>query len=215
MVPMSDADLLVELRRLGFTEGGIVEVILVTRGADGALNAAPMGVKLSGGTLEIRPYRTSQTYRNLRLGGVAAVNVTHDPLLFLSTAFKEEARGQPRVCGDMSLVEADSCIHVRVVAEGSVSDDQASFTAEPIRIVNKREQPLVFSRGRAEAIEAVIHATRVKVFQAQGRLGDVRALTERITGCAETVRRVSPEDSPEGRAITELYRIMRSWGVQA
>jgi hypothetical protein len=36
---------------------------------------------------------------------------------------------------------------------------------------------------------------------------------ERIARCEETVRRVSPEDSSEGRTIAELNRIMADWGI--
>jgi hypothetical protein len=213
LVSMKDADMLFTLRRMGFTANGVVEVILVTRGADGKLNAAPMGARLVEGLLEVRPYKANQTYRNLGRGGEAALNVTHDPLLFLAAAFKGEAVDVPKVCADMSLQEADSCIYVAVQDEARFSDAQASFKAEPIKIVIEREYPIVFSRGRAEAIEAVIHATRVKVFQEQRMVREVRELTEMIARCAETVRRVSPVDSPEGRAMVELYRIMADWGV--
>lgn len=214
MVSMKDADLPGMLQRSGFTRDGVVEIILVTRGADGAPNAAPMGVRLTGDLLEIRPFKSSETYRNLRLGGEAVINVTHDPALFLATAFKEEVRGQPQICADMSLLEADMCVYVEVQGEAGHSDLQASFKVKPIKTVIKREQPIVFSRGRAEAIEAVIHATRVKVYHMQGMAGEVRALTGRIAACAETVRRMSPEGSPEVSAVDELNKMMKNWGVQ-
>lgn len=213
MVSMKEAELLSMLQKSGFTRDGIVEVILVTRGADGSVNAAPMGVRLTGDLLEIRPYKTSETYRNLKHGGEAVINVTHDPRLFLATAFKNEVTGQPQLCVDMSLQEADSCIYVDVQGEAGYTDAQAMFKAKPIKTVIKREHPIVFSRGRAEAIEAVIHATRVKVFQMQGRTGDVQALTRKIAECAETVGRVSPENSPESRVMLELRQMMKNWGV--
>lgn len=213
MVSMKDAVPQDVLQRSGFTRDGIVEVILVTCGADGSVNAAPMGVKLTGDLLEIRPYKTSETYRNLKLGGEAVINVTHDPYLFLATAFKDEVPGQPQMCANMSLQEADSCIYVEVQGEADFSDAQALFKAKPIKTVIKREHPIVFSRGRAEAIEAVIHATRVKAFQLQGRTDEVQTLTGKIAACAETVGRVSPENSPESRVINELRQMMKNWGV--
>ena len=212
---MKEKGLMLKLHNLGFTLNGIVEVILVTRGADGSMNAAPMGVMLVEDFLELRPYKSSQTYMNLRLGGEAAINICNDPYFFLATAFKEEVPHQPQVCSDMSLLDADSCIYVNVQGETSLSETQAVFKAKPIKLIIKRKHTIVFSRGRAEAIEAVIHTTRVKALQQQRKISEVRTLTEKIAQCAEIVWRVSPEGSSENRTISELYRIMADWGVQA
>ena len=211
---MSTVDESGTLEELGFTRGGVVEIILVTLNRDGSVNAAPMGVRLAGGLFELRPFKTSATYGNLRRGGHATVNTTQDPRLFLATAFKEEVEGQPSVDEDMALSGSDSTIHVEVQGEKRTQGDQGLFTAKPVKVSVRRQHPTVFSRGRAGAIEAVIHATRVKAFIGSGKDAEVEELLKRIDGCAGTVRRVSPVGSPECTVVDRLYEMMSGWGVQ-
>jgi len=208
-------DLVGTLGKLGFTQGGIVETILVTVNWDGSFNAAPMGVRLVGQRIELRPYRTSTTYANLRRGGAAAINTTYDPLLFLATAFKDEVEDQPHVEPDMRLRGADSTIMVEVQREEATQCERSLFIATPVKITVGKAYHFVLSRGRAQAVEAVIHATRVKAFSEQGRTEEAAALIRRIEECAATVRRVSPPGSPECEAVDKLDEMMRSWRVQA
>jgi hypothetical protein len=215
LAPADATKLIGTLEKLGFTQGSTVETILVTVNLDGSLNAAPMGVRLKGKLLELRPYRTSATYANLRRGGTATINTTHDPMLFLATAFKDEVEDQPRVEPDMRLNGADSTIMVEVQREEAVQCERSLFIATPVKITVGRSYPSVLSRGRAQAVEAVIHATRVKAFSEQGRTEEAAALIRRIEECASTVRRISPSGSPEYAAVDKLNDIMRSWRVQA
>lgn len=211
---MSTVDESGTLENLGFTRGGIVETILVTLNRDGSMNAAPMGVRLAGDLFELKPFKTSTTYGNLRRGGHATVNTTQDPRLFLATAFKEEVEDQPSVDEGMALSGSDSTIHVEVQGEKRTQGDQGLFAAKPVKVSVRRQHPTVFSRGRAGAIEAVIHATRVKAFMGSGKDAEVEELVKWIDGCAATVRRVSPVGSPECTVVDALYEMMKSWGVQ-
>ena len=200
-----------ELKRSGFTEGGIVEIVLVTRNDDGLLNATPMGVKLIDGYFELKSYRGNKTFENMKRGGWATVNVTHDPTLFLETSFKDEIRNQPIIQPDLTLSAADSSIKVELSKEITQSEDWSIFHALPLEIVKKRRHPIVFSRGRSAAIEAIIHATRVKAFRGQGKESVVEDLTRKIDMCREVVHRVSPVDSPERLVMDELGILIRKW----
>jgi hypothetical protein len=63
---MKEKSIEIKLDELGFRTGSISEVILTTMNPDGTPNAAPMGALRTGpGALEIRPFKTSSTYRNL------------------------------------------------------------------------------------------------------------------------------------------------------
>src|SRR5690348_6586702 len=57
---------------------------------EGILNIAPMGPKLDDGLslerFELRPYRTSTTYRNLKARGEGVFHVTDDVLLLAQAA---------------------------------------------------------------------------------------------------------------------------------
>ena len=71
--------------------------------------------------------------------------------------------------------------------------------------------PSSFSRGRAEAIEAIIHATRIEVFSKEGRLEDVERLIKRFAECKDVVERVSAPDSVETRVVGELEKMITVW----
>jgi hypothetical protein len=209
------SDLIGTLAKMGFTQGAVVETILVTVNSDGSFNAAPMGVRLMGRHLGLSPYRTSATYANLMRGGRASINTTLDPLLFLATAFKDEIEDQPHVEPDMRLMGADSTIIVEVKQESSTLGERGLFTATPVKITVGEAYPTVFSRGRNQAVEAVIHATRVKAFSEQGRRGEAEALIRKIDECTATVRRVSPQGSPEHAVVDKLEDMIPSWRVTA
>jgi hypothetical protein len=212
---MGGAGLAETLDSLGFREGCIAEVVLVTVNPDGSTNAAPMGAKRVGGTVfEVRPFKTSATYRNLLNDPRSTMNVTCDPMVFLATAFKEEVPTQPAMDG-LSLRDCDACITLERTGGVEASADRYLFRNDAKEVVVHATHPRVFSRGVAEAVEAVIHATRVKAFRMQGRHGEAGALEEKIGECMGVVRRVSAGGSPEAEAVDRLERMLERWRSEA
>lgn len=200
-----------ELRRSGFTDGGIVEIVLVTRNREGSPNAAPMGIKLVDGYFELKPYKGSKTHENIKRGGLATVNVTHDPTIFLATSFKEEIRNQPLITTDLTLSASDISINIELKEEITSTAEYSIYYALPTKIVSKKGYPIVYSRGRSAAIEAIIHTTRVKVFIDQGRDSLVGDLTKKIEKCREIVEHVSPAGSPECFVMEKLFVLLEKW----
>ena len=133
-------------------------------------------------------------------------------MLFLGTAFKDEMAYVPEV-NNWALRGCDATMLLSKLDEFDISSLQAVFKLKPIRIEITKESPTVFSRGRAMAIETVIHATRVKVFQAEENYGAVDELLNRIDSCIDVITRVSASDSPEVQVVEKLGELMRSWGV--
>lgn len=206
-----DAGFAETLDILGFREGCIAEVILVTVNPDGSPNAAPMGAKRAGGTVfEVMPFKTSATYRNLLREPASTMNVTSDPTVFLATAFKEEAPTLPTMDG-LCLRGCDACVTLERVQDMEFSADRHLFRNKVKDVAVYASHPRVFSRGVAEAVEAVIHATRVKAFRMQGRHGDAGALEEKVAECIGVVRRVSAGGSPEAEAVDRLERMLDGW----
>lgn len=203
------------LDELGFSRGCIVETIVTTRNPDGSPRAAPMGVtRKETDLLEIKPFKTSVTYRNLLKNTYACVNLTEDPALFLVTAFKhEDLQGfeQPHIEEDLSLSQADASIFVEVLSGGDLSENRGCFVCRARSVEVRRPFPRVFSRGRAEAIEAVIHATRVEAHLHMGRREEAEKLIKRLDECKGVVERVSPPDSAEVRVIRTLETLIRGW----
>jgi hypothetical protein len=205
----------VKLDELGFRTGSISEVILTTMNPDGTPNAAPMGALRTGpGTLEIRPFKTSNTYRNLLGHKRACVNITTDPGLFLETAFKGERfegfRGAS-FKNDMRLEASDAHVIVEVVGGREVSDDRACFTCKVSSVELCKPIPRAFSRGVTAAIEAIVHATRIEVFTREAKQAEVERLISRFFECKDIVDRVSAPDSTETRVIRELERLIACW----
>jgi len=203
------------LDSLGFREGCIAEVVLVTVNPDGSPNAAPMGAKRVGGDVfEVKPYKSSATYRNLLNDPRSTINVTSDPMVFLATAFKDEVPTQPAMDG-LCLKGCDACIALERTEGVEFSADRYLFKNKAKEVSVYASHPRVFSRGVAEAVEAVIHATRVKAFRMQGRHGEAHTLEEKTRECIGVVRRVSAGGSPEAETADRLERLLERWRSDA
>jgi hypothetical protein len=203
------------LDELGFVTGSINEVILTTMNPDGTPNAAPMGALRAGpDALEIRPFKTSKTYRNLLGHSRACVNITADPGLFLVTAFKEECFEGFRGASferDMRLEDSDAYLFIEAVESYELSEDRAGFTCKVVSVEVCDTMPRAFSRGAAAAIEAVVHATRIEVFTREAEQVEVERLIRRFFECKDVIERVSAPDSKEARVMRELERLIACW----
>ena len=203
------------LEEMGFQMGGISETILTTVNPDGSYNAAPMGVhRISHEVLELRPFKSSSTYKNLLNNPKACINVTDNPGLFFVTAFKGktvEGLLEPAIDKDMSLISTFAHIFVDASKSNDISEIRACFTCRVKDIKAPAMMPRSFNRGRAEAIEAIIHATRIEVFSKEGGLEDVEKLIKRFTECKDVVDRVSAPESVETRVIGELEKMIAIW----
>lgn len=212
---MKGAGIWGRLDELGFEESCISEAILSTKNPDGTPNASPIGVlRVGSEALEVRPFKTSTTYGNLLRDPRACVNVTSDPVLFLVTAFKRERfEGFPGASFERGfrLASSDAQVLVEALGYRDISDLRCAFTFNPVSVDVCRPLPRVFSRGSAEAIEAIIHATRIEVFTREDGGDDVERLIKRFHACKDVVERVSAPDSKEARVIRELERLIHRW----
>jgi len=203
------------LDALGFDRNSIMETIVTTWGSDGSPSAAPMGVRRTDDDLlEIKPFKSSGTYRNLLECQEACVNITASPGLFLATAFKDESLegfNEPRIGGDLALDSSDACVFVEVSRCVDDSDDRGCFTGRVRSVMVHRPFPRVFSRGRAEAIEAIIHATRIKAFLEERYRGEVERLKKSFEECKSIVEKVSSPTSEEARVVVTLERLIDRW----
>ncbi len=203
------------LDELGFEIGSVSEAILSTVNQDCSANASPMGIlRVGPKTLEIRPFNTSTTYRNLLARSRACINVTSDPSMYLVTAFKRESLvgfPKPSFKGDLRLDPSDAYIFIDVIGRRDLSKTRTSYECEATSVEVCRLTPRAFSRGRAEAIEAVVHATRIEVFMRQGKRESVERLIKRFRASKDVVERVSAPESKEARVVKELERLISSW----
>jgi hypothetical protein len=87
----------------------IVETIVTTRGRDGVVNCAPMGVEWDEDTIVLKPFLETATYRNVAATGAAVVNLTDDVRVFAQAAISNPAyQTEPAVVVD-GVVLAGCC----------------------------------------------------------------------------------------------------------
>ncbi|HWQ65737.1 MAG TPA: DUF447 domain-containing protein [Methanospirillum sp.] len=138
---------------------GINEVIATSN-----LNAAPMGIINRNGRLMMAVYRTSHTASNIERDCFFVANISHDPVLFVRTAFNDlppeefiedviEGRKVSRLrdCPSWVLYAA------RVDQK---TGQKILFVLDPIKKYLALSQMIPVNRGFNSVIEAAVHGTR-------------------------------------------------------
>ena len=161
----------------------ILEGIVTTVNDDATLNIAPMGPRVdSGMTLarfELRPYRSSTTYHNLKARGEGVFHVTDDVLLLAQTAIglppspAPETRPADVVAGRILL---GSCRYYEFrLIELDDREERTMIVAETTAQGRLRDF-LGFNRARHAVVEAAILATRTEFLPLDEMLADFRKL---------------------------------------
>lgn len=141
----------------------IIESILTSRGPEGRINFAPMGVVWGEDRITIKPYRDTTTFRNLEASGEAVVNLTDDVFVFARAAL--ETAEFPTVPAETvdGVVLRETCSWREVrVAEADTTGERGRFTCEIVHRGFRREF-LGFNRARNAVLEATILATRTRL----------------------------------------------------
>lgn len=200
-----------KLIKLGFRKNCIVETILVTKNDDGTYNPAPMGVTWVGGiTMVINPYKSTKTCQNLQRDCISVINIESNPLLFLATAFKDEI-DLNYTLDNYRLESSEATIHLLKNKCSKLSEDRLSFLNKVSDIKIHHNYPRVLSRGTAEAINAIIHATRVNYYLKQGAWDEVELFEKKIWDSVELIRRISGKDSPEIKVSNIIEDMLDKW----
>lgn len=211
------------LTDLGFSKSAIVETVVSTYNADGQPNAAPMGAVMdSPQRLAFRIYTSSLTYKNLQSKRCAVVNVTSDAEVFYRTAFKE-ANPNGKLPLDWfegaetvdapKLRAADAHIEVAVANAMPLDSERAEVFCDVTLIHAATVLPKAYCRALSATIEAIIHATRVKVFIGHAdrqKQEQALKLLETIKKCHDIVNRVAPR-SRYSEIMADLTQHVDSW----
>ena len=142
----------------------ILEGIVTSLDARGAVHIAPMGPRV-GADMDrflLRPFRTAQTYRNLKAHGEGVLHVTDDVLLLARAALgpvepPPPTRPAERVRG---FILSDACrfyeFRVRSIDE---REERVGLEAEVVHAGRQRDF-FGFNRAKHAVVEAAILATR-------------------------------------------------------
>src|SRR4051812_14578461 len=143
----------------------ILESLVTTRNADGSPHLAPMGPRVEGdfSRFLLRPFPTSNTYRNLLAHPEGVLHVTDDALLIARAALGAAdplppLRPADRVRG---FVLADCCRHYEfVVKDVDASGERVHIQAEVVHAARHRDF-WGLNRAKHAVVEAAILATRL------------------------------------------------------
>jgi hypothetical protein len=166
----------------------IIETILTTMDAAGALNCAPMGVEWGEETIVIKPFVDTTTFRNLSATGAAVVNLTDDVMLFAEGATGNVVfpHGPATVVRGAVLDAACSWREVSVVSIDATLPRSRIVT----RVVHhgSRREFLGFNRARHAVLEAAILATRTHLIPAaeiRAELARLQVMVDKTAGPRE------------------------------
>ncbi|MFO0866067.1 MAG: DUF447 family protein [Gemmataceae bacterium] len=170
----------------------ILEGIVTTLAPDGSLNIAPMGpiVDADMRRLVLRPFKSAQTYRNLKDHGEGVFHVTDDVLLLAQAAVGEvqplpEVERATYILGYM-LSDAARFYEFRVTRVDD-SQDRTSIEAEVVHSGNRRDL-FGFNRAKHAVLEAAILATRTALIpleEIESEFRKLRTIVEKTGGPQE------------------------------
>ena len=215
-----------KLTDLGFSKDTVVETILSTYNPDGQPNAAPMGILMKNEQcVKIKLYKSSSTYQNLVSRRCGVINITSDPELFFLSAFKEanpNAKIPPEWFEKAEILDApklhmaDATVEISIAKITPINAEKTEVVCDVKLVKATKALPKVYCRALFATIEAIIHATRIKVFLSGSKRQREQAsmLMENIAYCKETVNRVAP-NSNYAEILTELTKMITTWRIES
>jgi uncharacterized protein len=170
----------------------ILEGLVTTLDPDGTPHLAPMGPRVSPefDRLTLRPFPTSQTYRNLLRDRQGVFHVTDDALLLAKSAIGEvkpfpDLLPAERINGFVIL---DSCRHYEFVVR-SVDDSAQRISLEAEVVQSGRTRDFFgFNRAKHAVVEAAILATRLHLLpltEVASEFRKLRTIIDKTGGPAE------------------------------
>jgi hypothetical protein len=139
----------------------IIETIVTTLDANGAVNVAPMGVEWGDDVLVVKPFLDTTTFRNLRDTRAAVVNLTDDVRVFARAALYSASAPTIHAVAVRGVVLQGACSWREV--EVSSIDATPPRSRIETRVVYRGTgtEFLGFNRARHAVLEATILATRL------------------------------------------------------
>lgn len=143
----------------------IVESIVTTIGADGAVNCAPMGVEWGDEVIVLKPFVDTATYRNVSAVPAAVVNLTDDVRLFARAAISNPVYPTVPAAVVRGVVLADCCSWREVEVRSIDGTPPRSRIETVVRHRGVRREFIGFNRAQHAVLEAAIYATRLHLLE--------------------------------------------------
>src|SRR5215471_14474795 len=139
----------------------IIESIVTTLAADGAVNCAPMGVEWGDARIVLKPFIETTTYRNVVATRTAVVNLVDDVRVFAQAAISNPV--YPTVPAErVPSVRLVSCCSWRELEVETIDSTPPRSRIEAAVVHRGVQREFIgFNRARHAVLEAAIYATRV------------------------------------------------------
>ncbi len=215
-----------ELKENFFPQDTLFESILITAGGDTTpANCAAMGVKLTRGEyLLVQPYTNTDTYRNLSQFPFTTVNFTSNPLTFALCALEgwDERTNVPEL-GKEELVYwknfpvpslKSAFLSLKCTRE---TMDNVKVGPRGMYLLIVKEAtiltPMLPLTNRADnlALEAVVHATRVRIFTDQENFQLAKDLLVTIKKYENYIKSNAFEKSPAWETIDRVNAFLKPY----
>ena len=178
----------------------IIESIVTSMAADGAINFAPMGVEWGEGRIVLKPFLETTTFRNIRETRVAVVNLTDDVMLLAQGAIgSPQFPWVPAELVRGAVLEATcSWRELEVLS----IDDTPPRSRIEARVVHQgfRREFIGFNRARHAVLEAAILATRTHLIPPD----EIRAEYARLQVIVD--KTAGPREQEAMAMLTEYVR---------
>lgn len=180
----------------------IIETIFSTVDAEGSPNFAPMGLLWGEEYITVRPYRNTQTWKNLTATGCGVANVTDNVLAYVQTALYDAVLPcrPARVVDGVVFLQACLWRELEVVDKGG-SDERPEIRCRVVH-TEKLHDFLGFCRAGNAVIEAAILATRLRIVESDD-------IEEKMAGFEMIVQKTG------GAIEREALRLVREYIVKA
>lgn len=165
----------------------ILEGLVTTTSPSGAVNVAPMGPRVDPGMsrLLLRPFTSSQTYKNLKAHGEGVFHVIDDVLLLAQAAVGEVSPPLTPATKVRGQIVRDACRYYEFrVVRLDDSQERTEIEADVVASGTLREF-FGFNRAKHAVLEAAILATRlhlIPVEQVQAEMEQLRVRVEKTGG---------------------------------
>jgi uncharacterized protein len=170
----------------------ILEGIVVTLDVEGKPNIAPMGPRVDRdiSQLLLRPFQTSQTYRNLKTTGSGVFHVTDDVELLARAAVQHLAQPPALVpVGGFPCPRlADACRWFAFRVESIEDTEQRAAINCPVVTRGELRPFLGFNRAKHAVLEAAILATRIGILpddEIRTEVNRLAAIVQKTAGLQE------------------------------
>ena len=166
----------------------IVETIVTSLDARGAVNCAPMGVEWGDDTIILKPFLETATYRNLLATGAAVVNLTDDVMLFAKAAISSPVYSNVPADVVRGVVLADCCSWREVEVRSIDSSPPRSRIQTAVVHRGVRREFIGFNRASHAVLEAAIYATRLHLLPRpliDSEFARLRVIVDKTAGARE------------------------------